>query len=236
MSLRTSGLAVSSPPISGPAPVTTLNTPGGRPARAASSASASAENGVSSAGLTTTVQPAASAGPILRAIIADGKVPGRDRGDDTDRLLEHEDAPVLRVARDHVAVDAPRLLGKPLDEGCGVADLAAGLGERLALLGGHDDGEVFLVLEHQRVQPLEHGRAILRGLRAPAGQRARAPPRWLRACRPRSCLAPCRAPRRSRGCARARSCPMAAPIQRPFTWHCWRRRLGSDSRMSAGES
>lgn len=70
-SLRTSGLLVSSPPISPAEPVTTLNTPAGIPARRASSASASAENGVWLAGLSTIVQPAASAGPALRVIIAE---------------------------------------------------------------------------------------------------------------------------------------------------------------------
>ena len=56
--------------------VTTLNTPFGTPARCASSASANADSGVSSAGLTTTVQPAASAGETLRVIMADGKFHG----------------------------------------------------------------------------------------------------------------------------------------------------------------
>src|SRR5437660_1283343 len=44
-SLRTMGLEVSSAPISVAEPLTTLSTPRGRPARAASSASATAENG-----------------------------------------------------------------------------------------------------------------------------------------------------------------------------------------------
>ena len=56
--------------------MTTLKTPAGIPARSASAASASAENGVCEAGLTTTVQPAASAGPTLRVIIAMGKFHG----------------------------------------------------------------------------------------------------------------------------------------------------------------
>ena len=46
------------------------------PARSASTASASAENGVCEAGFSTTVQPAASAGPTLRVIIAIGKFHG----------------------------------------------------------------------------------------------------------------------------------------------------------------
>ena len=56
--------------------VTTLMTPGGNPARSANSARARAESGVCSAGLTTTVQPAASAGAILRVIIPLGKFQG----------------------------------------------------------------------------------------------------------------------------------------------------------------
>ena len=49
---------------------------GGMPALRASSASASAEQGVSEAGFTIRVQPAASAGPAFRAIIAIGKFHG----------------------------------------------------------------------------------------------------------------------------------------------------------------
>ena len=56
--------------------MSTLSTPGGKPARCASSASTSAEKGVASAGLMTTVQPAASAGATLRVIIDDGKFHG----------------------------------------------------------------------------------------------------------------------------------------------------------------
>src|SRR4051812_25912460 len=75
-SFRTMGFDVSSPPIAFGSPVTTLNTPDGTPARCASTAMASAENGVASAGFTTMVQPAASAGPTLRVIIAAGKFHG----------------------------------------------------------------------------------------------------------------------------------------------------------------
>src|SRR5690606_30061610 len=76
LSLRTMGLAVSSPPMVGGSPVTTLNTPGGTPACSASTASASAEYGVSLAGFTTTVHPAARAGAHLRVIMAEGKFHG----------------------------------------------------------------------------------------------------------------------------------------------------------------
>mmetsp|Transcript_13980 Transcript_13980/g.42641 ORF Transcript_13980/g.42641 Transcript_13980/m.42641 type:complete len:297 (-) Transcript_13980:623-1513(-) len=54
----------------------TESTPGGTPARCASSHRARAEYGVRSEGLTTIVQPAPSAGAALRVIIAEGKFQG----------------------------------------------------------------------------------------------------------------------------------------------------------------
>ena len=54
----------------------TLTTPAGTPASSRIRAIASAVSGVSLAGLRTTVQPAASAGPILRVAIAAGKFHG----------------------------------------------------------------------------------------------------------------------------------------------------------------
>ena len=56
--------------------MTTESTPRGSPARSASSATASAESGVCSAGLSTIVQPAARAGAALRVTIAAGKFQG----------------------------------------------------------------------------------------------------------------------------------------------------------------
>ena len=59
-----------------PSATSMFSTPGGRPARIASSAAASAVSGVSSAGLMMTGQPAASAGATLRVIMASGKFHG----------------------------------------------------------------------------------------------------------------------------------------------------------------
>ena len=56
--------------------VTTLSTPAGRPASCSRAATASAVSGVSAAGLSTTVQPAARAGAILRVAMAAGKFHG----------------------------------------------------------------------------------------------------------------------------------------------------------------
>ena len=75
-SLRTLSLPVNSPPMAAASPVTTLITPAGMPARCASSAMASAEKGVCGAGLMTMGQPAPSAGPALRVIMAAGKFHG----------------------------------------------------------------------------------------------------------------------------------------------------------------
>ena len=68
----TSSWRASTPPTSGPGPGITLSTPGGRPASSARRPSMSAVSGVSSDGLSTTVLPAASAGPIFQAAMLSG--------------------------------------------------------------------------------------------------------------------------------------------------------------------
>src|SRR3546814_5065752 len=65
----------------------------------------------------------------------------RDRGDDADRLLEHDDALVAGMTRQHVAVDALGFLGKPFDEVGRVGNLAARLRQRLALLARQQRSE-----------------------------------------------------------------------------------------------
>ena len=74
--LSTPGCATSAAPAVSPRPVTTLTTPGGKPASSTSSPSRNAVSGVSSAGLSTTVQPAASAGAIFQIAISSGKFQG----------------------------------------------------------------------------------------------------------------------------------------------------------------
>ena len=72
----TSGWATSRSPTTLPGPLTTLSTPSGIPASTAIRPSASALSGVSSAGLRTTVLPAASAGPSFQQAIGIGKFHG----------------------------------------------------------------------------------------------------------------------------------------------------------------
>ena len=68
----TCGCRPSARPTTGPAPGTTPSTPSGSPASAASSARRSTESGESSAGLSTTLLPAASAGASFQIAISSG--------------------------------------------------------------------------------------------------------------------------------------------------------------------
>ena len=72
-SLRTRGSVVKTSPIGfGSLAVTRLATPAGSPTSSKISNTARAQSGVASAGLSTSVQPAASAGPIFRVSIEMG--------------------------------------------------------------------------------------------------------------------------------------------------------------------
>src|SRR5918998_1663768 len=73
---RTREFSVISRPISRADPVTMLTTPAGMPTSSHNAPQARPENGVCEAGLATTVQPAASAGPIFRASMEEGKFHG----------------------------------------------------------------------------------------------------------------------------------------------------------------
>src|SRR5690606_26763283 len=66
------GCSVTAFPAVSPSPFTTFSTPGGRPASRASCASLAAESGAHSAGLWTTVHPAASAGAIFQVASMNG--------------------------------------------------------------------------------------------------------------------------------------------------------------------
>ena len=74
--LATSGCSTSRCPQVRPGPATTLTTPSGIPASTAIRSNSIAVSGVSSAGLSTTVLPAASAGASFHAAIVRGKFHG----------------------------------------------------------------------------------------------------------------------------------------------------------------
>ena len=73
---RTHGSATSAAPTSSPSPWTTLTTPGGKPAASTRSASREAVIGDHSAGLRTTVLPAASAGAHFQVASMKGAFQG----------------------------------------------------------------------------------------------------------------------------------------------------------------
>ena len=74
--LSTPGWPASAAPSSRPDPATTLNTPAGKPASCSTWAKASVDAGECSDGLTTNVQPAASAGASFQLISISGEFHG----------------------------------------------------------------------------------------------------------------------------------------------------------------
>ena len=74
--LATSGCSTKGAPISAPSPVTTLTTPGGKPAASSIAASSSVDADACSDGLSTTVLPAASAGASFHTASIKGEFQG----------------------------------------------------------------------------------------------------------------------------------------------------------------
>ena len=70
--LSTPGCRASAAPMTAPGPGTTLRTPSGRPASAASSARRRAVSGDCEAGLSTTELPVARAAPSFQAVMISG--------------------------------------------------------------------------------------------------------------------------------------------------------------------
>ena len=91
-------------PTTPPSPVTTFRTPAGRPASSASSARRTSVSDAVSAGFSTTVLPAASAGPSFHAPIISGKFPRHDSADHTDGFPVNEPQGVVSC-RGNLAVD-----------------------------------------------------------------------------------------------------------------------------------
>jgi len=108
--------------------------------------------------------PGGQRGGSLPQDHGDGEVPGHQRRDHAEGLLDGEDPPARRRALEHGAVRALGLAHEPPREARGVVDLALGLGEGLARLVGEDGGQVVLVVLDQRVPSGQQ-------LRAGAGRR-----------------------------------------------------------------
>ena len=147
--------------------VTMLRTPAGRPTSSSVAASASIVSGVSSAGLTTIVQPAAMAGPILRVPMASGKFHGVMNRHGPDRLLDGQQPAAAGRGLHPAAVDAHGLLGEPPEELRAVGDLALGLLDGLAHLEAHQLGEVVGPRGDQLERAAQDLAAVARGRRTP---------------------------------------------------------------------
>ena len=149
------------------AAVTTFSTPAGRPASSRIRASMSIDSGVSFAGLTTIVQPAAIAGPILRVPIASGKFHGvmNTQGPTGWRIVSRR--PAAGLVRREAAVEADRLLGVPAQEARAVGDLGPRLGERLAHLERHQQRQLVGALDDRLVGAAQDVRALARSAVAP---------------------------------------------------------------------
>ena len=136
-----------------PNPVTTLTTPGGKPASSTSAANSSVDADACSDGLMTSVQPAASAGASFQRHQQQRRVPGRDRGDDAERLAQRVDEEVLAVGGQRLAAD---LVGRAREVVVVVgqpAQLPPHLADQLAVVGRLDHGDALRVLGDQLGQP-----------------------------------------------------------------------------------
>ena len=151
--------------------MTTLSTPSGSPHSRRRSARASIVRGVWLAGLTTIVQPAAMAGPILRVPIASGKFHGVIIRRRADGLLHRHEPGRAVGGRRPATRDAHGLLGEPAEELGAVGDLTAALGERLAHLEGHEHRELLRALGDLLVGRPQQLAAVARRRARPVGLR-----------------------------------------------------------------
>ena len=118
----------------------------------------------------TTVQPAASAGAILRVAIASGKFHGVMRKHGPTGCCDDDHAAGALGVRAVAALHARRLFAEPAQELAAVRDLAARLGQRLAHLDRHEQREVLLALLQQVERAAQDlGRARAPGVAAHAG-------------------------------------------------------------------
>ena len=118
-----------------------MTTPGRHARLVQQAATASAVSGVSSAGFSTTVQPAASAGPILRVAIAAGKFQGVTStqtpiGCRWTRIWLAPTGAIASVPSIRTASSAYQRKNS-----AAYSDLGAGVPQRLAVLREHQPGD-----------------------------------------------------------------------------------------------
>ena len=163
--LATSGCSTSRCPQVRPGPATTLTTPSGIPASSAIRSNSSAVSGVSSAGLSTTVLPAASAGASFHAAIVSGKFQGVISATTPSGSRKVMPTPAGHGDRvPEVALRPGRVVAEGVDHHL---HLAARVADRLAGVARLEHRQR-LQLAGQRVgQPVQQRRAVARRDRAP---------------------------------------------------------------------
>ena len=97
----------------------------------------------------------------------DRKIPRGDRAKHADRLLEGQEALVRDRAFHDITANPARLFGEPVDEARAIGNLAARLGDRLAHLGGQDDGQILGIRHYQLVPFAHHHGTVLGGAGGP---------------------------------------------------------------------
>ena len=102
--------------------------------------------------------------------LVDREVPGRERRHRAHRLMLYILAQLGRARRDHAAVAAACLFGKPFQHLAGARELDARLGQALALLMHQHQRHLFGMLAHQRGGLAQIGRALHHRGFAPGGK------------------------------------------------------------------
>ena len=100
------------------------------------------------------------------------EIPGRDGGAHANGLAQREQLLACVGRLQQLAVHALAFLGKPFDEGGRIGDLAARLGQGLALLQRHQPRQIVLVRQHQVEPAAQDACALLARQRGPGGQGA----------------------------------------------------------------
>ena len=165
----TSGCSTSRAPAVEPGPATTLTTPSGIPASSAIFSNSSAVSGVSSAGLRTTVLPAASAGAIFHDAMFSGKFHGvisATTPSGSRNVIATP--PDTGIVSPRLRSDGARVVAEHVGDH---AHLAARVADRLAGVARLEHRQLFALLGQRVGEPVQQPRAVGRGDRAPRRDR-----------------------------------------------------------------
>ena len=116
------------------------------------------------------MHPAASAGPTFRVTMDTGVVPGRDGGDDADRLMHNDKALVGPGGGNGLAIDPLCLFREPQQEIRRILHFRHCGAKRFALLFRHGAREVILTFDHQLPGAVENGGAVVCRRGGPGGK------------------------------------------------------------------